>query len=278
MKKRTLLLTTLLLSATLTFGCGGNNAADNSNAEKTPDNKIVVGVTGGPHEEIMKKTAELAKAQDLDVEVVVFSDYIQPNTQLAEGELDMNAMQHAPFLENTIAEKGYDLANIGDNILIPMCILSEDYDSLDAIPDGALIGLPNDTTNEARALALLASAGLIELNPEAGIMATPKDIINNPKNLEFHELSAEMLLRALPEYGAAVVNSNYVVEAGLTPSEEALFVEPVENNPWVNVFACRSEDKDNENLKKLIGIYQSQEIADFITERYPGNAVLPAWQ
>lgn len=276
MKKKTLLLITLALCAALSFGCGSKDAQTPA-ADGAESSKIVIGVTGGPHEIIMNHVKELAKDQGLDVEIVVFSDYIQPNVQLNEGELDMNSMQHAPFLENTCQEKGYELSNIGDNILIPMCILSDKIDDLTALPDGALIGLPDDTTNEARALKLLASAGLITLDENAGVMATPKDITDNPKNLKFHEMEAGLLLRTLSEFDAAVVNSNYVVEAGLTPSEEALFVEPTENNPWVNIFACRTADKDNENFKKLISIYQSDEVKAFIAETYPGDAVLAAW-
>ena len=276
MKKKTLLLITLALCAALSFGCGSKDAQTPA-ADGAESSKIVIGVTGGPHEIIMNHVKELAKDQGLDVEIVVFSDYIQPNVQLNEGELDMNSMQHAPFLENTSQEKGYELSNIGENILIPMCILSDKIDDLTALPDGALIGLPDDTTNEARALKLLASAGLITLDENAGVMATPKDITDNPKNLKFHEMEAGLLLRTLSEFDAAVVNSNYVVEAGLTPSEEALFVEPTENNPWVNIFACRTADKDNENFKKLISIYQSDEVKAFIAETYPGDAVLAAW-
>ncbi len=276
MKKKTLLLITLALCAALSFGCG-NKDAQTPAADGAESSKIVIGVTGGPHEIIMNHVKELAKDQGLDVEIVVFSDYIQPNVQLNEGEPDMNSMQHAPFLENTCQEKGYELSNIGENILIPMCILSDKIDDLTALPDGALIGLPDDTTNEARALKLLASAGLITLDENAGVMATPKNITDNPKNLKFHEMEAGLLLRTLSEFDAAVVNSNYVVEAGLTPSEEALFVEPTENNPWVNIFACRTADKDNENFKKLISIYQSDEVKAFIAETYPGDAVLAAW-
>ena len=157
MKKKTLLLITLALCAALSFGCGSKDAQTPA-ADGAESSKIVIGVTGGPHEIIMNHVKELAKDQGLDVEIVVFSDYIQPNVQLNEGELDMNSMQHAPFLENTCQEKGYELSNIGENILIPMCILSDKIDDLTALPDGALIGLPDDTTNEARALKLLASA------------------------------------------------------------------------------------------------------------------------
>lgn len=276
MKKKTLLFITLALCAVLSFGCGSKDAQTPA-ADNTSNNKIVIGVTGGPHEIIMNKVKDLAKDQGLDVEVVVFSDYIQPNVQLNEGELDMNSMQHAPFLENTCQEKGYELSNIGESILIPMCILSDKLDDLANLPDGALIGLPDDTTNEARALQLLASAGLITLDENAGVMATPKDITDNPKNLKFHEMEAGLLLRTLSEFDAAVVNSNYVVEAGMTPSADALFVEPTANNPWVNIFACRTADKDNENFKKLISIYQSDEVKAFIAETYPGDAVLAAW-
>lgn len=277
MKKKVLLLITLALCAALAFGCGNDKSAQTPAGTDGENTKIVVGVTGGPHEMIMNKVKELAKEQGLDVEVVVFSDYIQPNVQLNEGELDMNAMQHAPFLENTCQEKGYELSNIGQNILIPMCILSDKLEDLADLADGALIGLPDDTTNEARALQLLASAGLITLDENAGIMATPKDITDNPKNLKFHEMEAGLLLPTLSEFDAAVVNSNYVVEAGMTPSNDALFVEPTENNPWVNIFACRSADKDNANFQKLISIYQSDAVKAFIAETYPGDAVLAAW-
>lgn len=276
-KKLALVLTTALLALSLTACGGGNAAKTDAPQQSAPEKeKIVIGVTAGPHEIIMNHVAEEAAKQNLEVEVVVFSDYIQPNTQLAEGALNMNSMQHAPFFEKTVADKGYKLSNIGNNILIPMCILSDRYDKLDAIPDGATVGVPNDTTNEARALILLQSAGLIELSDPTSASATPADVTSNPHNLKFVELEAGMLLPALPDFDIAVVNSNYVVDAGIRPDEEALFVEPAEGNRWVNIFACRTEEADNAAYKKLIAIYQTEETRSFINETYHG-AVIGAW-
>lgn len=278
MKKRIALLLTLTLLALTAFGCGNSDQnAATDNGVSPEQTKITIGVTAGPHEIIMNKVAELAAAEGLAVNVIVFSDYIQPNTQLAEGALDMNSMQHLPFLESTIADKNYELSNIGYNILIPMCILSEKVDNLADAPDGATVGIPNDTTNQARALNLLQAAGLIELNDPSSSTSTPADIKSNPHQINFVELEAGMLLPALPDFDYAVINSNYVVDAGLVPSEEALFVEPTENNPWVNIFACRTADVDNPAYQKLVAIYQTDEVAQFIAETYPGDAVLAAW-
>lgn len=282
MKKKIALFLLTAFVASFIFGCGGSKQPVDSQETGATYETVKIGVTAGPHETIMNKVKEIAETQGLDkeglkIEVIVFNDFIQPNTQLDQGALTMNAMQHAPFLENAIAEKGLKLSNIGSNILIPMCILSDKFDTLDAIPDGAVVGIPNDTTNLARALQLLASAGLIELPADADAMITTADIVANPHNLQFQEQEAGMLLRALPDFDFAVVNSNYVVEAGMTPSEEALFVEPTENNPWVNIFACQTGNEENPSIKKVIELYQTDEVKAFIAETYPGDAVLAAW-
>lgn len=283
MKKKIASILLAAFTASVAFGCGGgaDKPAADAPAADAGYETVKIGVTGGPHETIMNKVKEISIEQGLDkegleIEVVVFSDYIQPNTQLDQGALTMNAMQHAPFLENTIAEKGLKLSNIGTNILIPMCILSERIDSLDQVADGSVVGIPNDTTNMTRALQLLAAAGLIEL-PDTDAMLTPADITANPYNLKFQEQEAGMLLRALPDFDFAVVNSNYVVAAGMTPSEEALYVESTENNPWVNIFACQEGNEDNPSIQKVIELYQTDEVKAFIEETYPGDAVLAAW-
>lgn len=274
LKRNAVLFLTLALTTLLSFGCSENNdvQADSTDAKE----KIIIGVTAGPHETIMNYVKEAAAEQGLEIKIVSFHDYIQPNTQLAEGGLDMNAMQHLPFLENTIDKKGYALSNMGNNILIPMCILSEKINHLEELADHAVVGIPNDTTNQARALILLQSAGLITLSDPASATATPKDIISNPYNLQFQQLEAGLLLPALPDFDFAVINSNYAVDAGRVPGEEALYVESTENNPWVNIFVCRAGEEDTPAYQKLMEIYQTEEVKQFINETYQG-AVLAAW-
>lgn len=199
-----------------------------------------------------------------------------PNTGLAEGSLDANYFQHQPFLDDFNAENGSDLISAGSIHYEPFGIYAGKTASLDELSDGAVAAVPNNVTNEARALLLLEQEGVIKLKEDVGIKATVADIVENPKNIEFKEIAPEQLVRALPDVDIAVINGNYAIEGGLHVSD-ALAVESdqgVAAQTYANIIAIRNEDKDNEAIKKLVEVLKSDEIKQFINEKYEG-AVVP---
>lgn len=236
---------------------------------------IKVGVTGGPHAQIMEKVAELAAKQDLTIKVVEFHDYQLPNTALAQGDLDANSFQHRPFLDNQVKDRGFKLTAIGQTVVFPLGVYSRKAKSLDQLKEGDKVGIPNDPTNGGRALLLLQSKGLIKLRPEAGIKATPLDVVDNPRKLKFVELDAAQLPRSLDDTGASVINSNYALEAGLLPHRDALALEDP-NSPYANIIVVRSEDKDKPAFAKLVAIYHSDEVRRFIVDKF-GSSLVPAF-
>jgi len=204
-----ILLVTVLLVFSLA-GCGAKTTK--SNSEQT----LKIGVTGGPHEQIAKKVKELALDQELNIELVVFNEYVQPNIQLFEKELDANIFQHKPYLIKFNEDRNMDLITVASAVNFPMGIYSENIDSIDKLKNGDKVAVPNDATNQARALMLLESAGIIKLKDGVGIKATVKDIQENSKNIEIVELEAPMIIRALPDLGAATINTNTITT---TPSK-----------------------------------------------------------
>ncbi|MBK1663779.1 metal ABC transporter substrate-binding protein [Rhodospirillum rubrum] len=239
------------------------------------DTKIKVGVTPGEHEEVMEQVKALAKDKGLDVEIVTFSDYVLPNQALNDGDLQLNSFQHVPYLENQIKDRGYKLSVVGKNFVTPMGIYSETLKSLDALPEGARFALPNDPTNGGRALLLLQAKGVITLKDGAGLSVTPADVVSNPKKLKFIELDAAQLPRSLPDVDAAAINTNYALDAGLNPTDDAIALESAES-PYTNVIVARTQDKDAEWVKAFVAVYQSEPIRKFILDTYKG-AVLPVF-
>ncbi len=263
-----LLVLTLLLTLVVT-GCGGTSN------ESQEGQKITVGVTGGPHERIAEKVKELALEEGIEIDVVVFNDFIQPNLQLADGALDINSFQHEPFLNKFMADRNLKLSVIGQTINFPMGIFSDKVEDVADLEPGSKIGIPNDPTNRARGLILLETAELIKLKEGVGVEATVQDVIENPKNFELVELEAPMLLRTLPDLGMAAINTNFVIDAGLDPIEESIFLEP-KDNPWVCVVVVREGEEDNPLYKRFVEIYNSDEVKEFIDETFKGH-VIAAW-
>ncbi|WP_126428271.1 MetQ/NlpA family ABC transporter substrate-binding protein [Brevibacillus marinus] len=278
--KKKLFAAILLLMTTLVAACGGGSNETAQPAAQTAGDgaaqrPIKVGVTGGPHEEIMNKVKEVAKAQGLEIEVVVFNDYVLPNRALDNGETDLNSFQTIPFLEKFNEDHKTDIVVIGKTVTFPMGLYSTKHKSIDEIPEGGIAGIQNDPTNRARALQLYEAAGLIKLKEGVGDQATPLDIIENPKNLEFKELEAPFLARSLNNLDIASINTNFAMEAGYNPKRDAIFAEGPDS-PYVNVIAARAEDKDNPTYLKLVEIYRSEEVKKFIEENFEGS-VLPSW-
>ncbi|WP_026620700.1 D-methionine transport system substrate-binding protein [Ensifer sp. WSM1721] len=236
---------------------------------------IKVGVTPGEHAQIMEKVKEVAAPKGLDIEILEFSDYVVPNQALADGELNANSFQHQPYLDNQIADRGYEIVSVGLTITTPMGVYSNKVKSLDELKDGATIAIPNDPTNGGRALLVLASKGLIKVNPDAGLKATPADVTENPKNIQFAELDAAQLPRSLADVDAAVINTNYALEADLHPKEDAIAIEG-EKSPYANVIAVRAADKDAPWVKTLVESYHDETVKTFINETFKG-ALIPSW-
>jgi D-methionine transport system substrate-binding protein len=238
--------------------------------------RIRVGVSGGDGELIWAKVREVAKRQGLDVDVVVFSDYLLPNAALDGGDLDANAFQHRPFLENQVRTRGYKIVAIADTIVEPIGLYSVKFKSAAALPDGASIGVPNDPSNGGRGLLLLQQQGLITLRGGVGILPSVRDIVANPKKFKFRELDAAQLPRSLPDLDAAIINTNYALQARLHPRTDAIAIEARTNNPYGNVIAVRARDKDKPVFKTLVAAYHSDEIRRFILDQFDG-AILPAF-
>lgn len=239
------------------------------------DQALKVGVTPGEHEEVMEQVKALAAKQGLEVEIITFSDYVLPNQALNDGDLDLNSFQHVPYLDNQIKDRGYELSVVGKNFVTPMGLYSDKVDSLDAVPEGAKVAIPNDPTNGGRALLLLQAKGVITLAEGVGLAATPLDVADNPKGLEFIELDAAQLPRALPDVTVAAINTNYALDAGFNPMEDSIAIESADS-PYANVIVARTEDKDADWVKQFVEIYQSDEIRTFINDTYQG-AVVPVF-
>lgn len=277
MKKLLLGALTLLLSASI-VGCG---KTDNSAANKsagTETNGVVtlkVGATAVPHAEILKFVEPQLEKEGVKLDVVEFSDYVQPNLKLADGTLDANYFQHVPYLEDFSKQHKLDLTYIAKVHIEPMGAYSKKYKSVNDLPNGATIAIPNDVTQVGRVLALLDKNHLIKLKDGVGINGTTKDIVENSKNFKFKELEAAMLPRVLPEVDLAVINTNYALQANLNPTKDALFIED-KDSPYANVLAVKTKDKDNAALQKLAKALNSPEVKQFINDHYKG-AIVPAF-
>ena len=223
-------------------------------------------------EGLEKRQDNLAE-EGYDLQIVEFTDYVTPNEALASGELDANYFQHLPYMESANAERGYHLVNAGGIHIEPLALYSNDYDSIEAIPDGATIAIPNDPTNEGRALLLLQSAGLIKLSDDAGLEAVPADIAENPHNFKFSEIEAASLPRILPDVDAAVINGNYAIPAGLIATRDGLFVEGADS-PYVNVIAVNDGNQDLPKIQALVAALKGDEVRAYVAERYPNGEVV----
>ncbi|AUT58859.1 MetQ/NlpA family ABC transporter substrate-binding protein [Paraburkholderia terrae] len=239
------------------------------------DESIKVGVTGGPHAQIMDVVKTVAAKNGLNIKVIEFSDYVQPNAALAGGDLDANSYQHDPYLQAQVKDRGYKLIKIADTVTYPMGIYSKKVKTLAELPAGAKIAVPNDPTNGGRALLLLQKQGLIKLRADAGLKATPLDIVENPKKLKIVELDAAQIPRSLGDVDAAAINTNFAMEAGLKPKQDAIAIEDPKG-PYVNVIAIREADRNKPWVAKLIAAYHSPEVKQFIESKF-GGAVIASW-
>ncbi|MEV5029038.1 MetQ/NlpA family ABC transporter substrate-binding protein [Paenibacillus sp. LPE1-1-1.1] len=272
-QKFVLIVLTLVLSAALA-ACSSKPASTEAEGDGEKA-KLKVGISAGVEEEIWKQVQEVAAKDGLEIELVVFNDYVQPNKVLAEGELDANAFQHEPYLDQFKKDNNLDIVKIANTLNFPIGFYSEKIKEVSEIKEGDVIGLPNDPTNGARALILFENAGLIKLKEGVGIKATVRDIAENKLNLKFEELDAAFIPKALGDLTAAVINTNYAVEAGFVPTKDAIFIEP-KDSPWVNIIAVRTEDKDKPVFQRLIKAYHSDQVKKFVEEKY-GTYIVASW-
>lgn len=273
MKRLSFSLLLLVVLAMVVAGCGNTK---NTNNKAEEQNKLKVGVIGGPEEEVWKVAKEVAAKDGLEIELVVFSDYAIPNQALEDGSLDANAFQHQPYLDTFNQNNGTHVVRLADTINNPIRIYSKSIKDLSELKDGDVLGLPNDPSNSGRALILFERAGLIKLKEGVGIAATVRDIAENPKHLVFKEMDAAFLPKALGELTAAVINTNFALEGGLSVTEDAIYSEP-SDSPWVNIIAVREGETDKPIFQKLIKAYQSDEVKAYIEENY-GDSMVPAWK
>lgn len=255
-------------------GCSQGNAETDASKQTT----VKLGIIGEDTDVWDDVKARLAK-EDIDLEYVKFTDYNQPNAALADGSIDLNAFQHQFFLDNYNTEHGTDLVSIGNTVNAPLGIYSNTIQSIDDIKDGAKVAIPNDVTNGGRALLLLQTAGLIKVDPAKGQTPTTSDITENTKKLDISELDASQTARALNDVDLSVINSGVAVDAGLNPTSDAIFLEPVDDSarPYVNIIVARKEDENNEIYQKIVDTYQTEETAKVIEETSKGSSV-PAWE
>lgn len=279
MKKLFSLLTALVLTLALA-GCGDNAKPAANSGSNAPaagaKTTLKVGATPVPHAEILEIVKPLLAQQNIDLQIVEFSDYVQPNLALNDKELDANFFQHEPYLDNFVSEhKEVKLKNAGGIHIEPMGIYSKKIKQLDALPDGATIAIPNDPTNGGRSLLLLEKAGLLKLKDGAGVKATVQDIASNPKNLKFQEVEAAQVPRTLDDVDAAVINTNFAIQVNLVPTKDALFMED-KTSPYVNIVAVREGDEKRPEIEALLKALKSKEVKDFIESKYKG-AIVPAF-
>jgi D-methionine transport system substrate-binding protein len=237
---------------------------------------VKVGIMGGDAEEIWHEVQKVAAADGIDIKLVVFNDYTLPNAALDAGDIDLNAFQHQPYLDAQIQARGYKIVAIGKTIVSPIGLYSHKVKSAADLPKAALIGVPNDPTNGGRGLLLLQAQGLIKVKPGTGLTPTALDITDNPRGLTIREIDAAQLPRSLDDLDAAVINTNYALEAGLNPRKDAIAQESAQNNPYDNIIAARATDKANPLYLRVVKAYQNPQIRDFINQRYQG-AQIPAF-
>jgi len=277
------LLSFLLLSVVVLAlaACGADkeestSTTDDGKSASEEKTTIKIGASHTPHAVILEKAKDILAKEDIDLEIEEYQDYILPNEDLANGDLDANYFQHIPYLEQKVAEEGYDIVNAGGIHIEPIGIYSKKYKSLDELPDGATILISSSIPDHGRILSLLEAKGLIKLAD--GIdktTATIDDIVDNPKNLKIEPSDApEMMVTYYEndEGDAVVINSNFAIDAGINPIEDSIAIEGSES-PYVNIIAVRSEDKENEAIKRLVEVLHSDEIQQFIIDEWGGSVV-----
>lgn len=277
MSKKTRIISALAASALALAACGSDAEETQTATESTAEAVTLrVGASPVPHADILQFIQDnLAADAGLNIEIVEFTDYVLPNEALDAGDLDANFFQHVPYFDGEVEAKGYEFEH-GEGVHIePYALYSETVTDPADLPDGAVVVVTNDPSNQARALWLLEDEGLITLADVDS--PTLFDIEDNPKNLDIREAEAPAIPVQLPDVDAAVINGNFALEAGLVPAEDAIAIESGEDNPYANILAWSVNGENNDAVAKLEELLHSKEVADFITETYPNGEVIPAF-
>lgn len=272
--KKVLSIAVLSASALALSGCNEEKKADAAPA--TAANKIKVGVMSGPEHTVAEKAAKIAKEKyGLDVEFVLFNDYALPNTAVSKGDLDANAMQHKPYLDKDSSSKGLDnLVIVGNTFVYPLAGYSKKIKSVNELADGAVVAVPNDPSNLARALILLEKQGLIKLKDNTNLFSTTMDIIENPKHLKVQEVDTSVAAKALDDVDLAVVNNTYAGQVGLS-SNDGIFVED-KDSPYVNIIVARKDNKDTKAVQDFVKAYQTDEVYQEAQKHFK-DGVVKGW-
>lgn len=261
----------LSVSAITLAACGDSGAVDSGDSKE-----LKVGASNVPHAEILEQAKPLLEEQGIDLVIETYQDYILPNKNLESGDLDANYFQHIPYLESQIADNGYNFVNAGGIHIEPIGVYSKKYKSLEELPEGATILISNSVADHGRVLSMLEAEGLIKLADDVDkTKAEVKDIVENSKNLEFDAAYEAALLVQLyenDEGDAVLINSNYAIDAGISPLEDSIAIEKTDS-PYVNIIAVQSGDEDNKEIKALVEVLKSKKIQDFISEKWDGSVV-----
>ncbi|MFI0815617.1 MetQ/NlpA family ABC transporter substrate-binding protein [Streptomyces sp. NPDC021098] len=266
--------TSVTLLAAAALAAGASACAPPSSGSTDKNGPLVVGANPVPHAEILNYVKDhLAKKEGLKLEVKEFTDYNSLNPATQDGSVDANYFQNKPFLDDYTKKRGGDIVPVVTVHLEPLGLYSHEVKKADDLKKGATVAVPNDAVNEARALQLLDSHGIIKLKKGVGTEATPKDIADNPKNLKFKELEAPQLPRSLDDVDAAVINGNYAIQAHLKPAKEALILESPDNSPYGNFLAVKKGNEDDPRVKKLAKLLTSPQVKKFIKDKYDGSVL-----
>lgn len=240
--------------------------------------KVKLGVVGDKNDQWEYLQEELLEKENIEIELVKFTDYRQPIVSLDDGSIDMHSALTEIYMDSINEEGGYSNTTLGYTTLNPMGVFSEKIDSLDELADGALVAIPDDVSNGSRALLLLQTAGLIELDESKGLLPTTSDITSNPKNLQFEEMAANQTARALADVDISLINNDMATDAGYVPTQDSIYLEPVADTskPYYNVIAVREDETDNEVYKTILEYYQTDEVAEIIDEMSAGSSI-PVW-
>ena len=241
--------------------------------------KVKLGVVGDKNDQWEYLQEELLEKENIEIELVKFTDYRQPIVSLDDGSIDMHSALTEIYMDSINEEGGYSNTTLGYTTLNPMGVFSEKIDSLDELADGALVAIPDDVSNGSRALLLLQTAGLIELDESKGLLPTTSDITSNPKNLQFEEMAANQTARALADVDISLINNDMATDAGYVPTQDSIYLEPVaeSSKPYYNVIAVREDETDNEVYKTILEYYQTDEVAAIIDEMSAGSSI-PVWE
>ncbi|HEP1081025.1 TPA: MetQ/NlpA family lipoprotein [Pasteurella multocida] len=262
-----------LVSAVALAGCKDDKPAAAAASQEPAARKLTVGVMTGAEAQVTEVAAKIAKEKyNIDVKLVEFTEYTQPNDALTKGDLDANAFQHKPYMDKEVEQRGYKLAIVGNTFVFPIAAYSKKIKNVSELQDGATVAVPNNPSNLGRALLLLEKQGLIKLKDPSNLFSTSIDVIENPKNLQIKEVEGSLLPRMLDDVDFAIINNNYAVQQGLTAEKDGIFVED-KDSPYVNLVVSREDNKDNEAIKDFVKAFQTEEVYQEALKHFQGGVV-----